>query len=86
MYLSMPTIVESRLSSLWRSLRGERCLCFHCGEQMRVKNALGIDVNGTRQPMCCHGCLAIVHTVIRNELLDEYMSNKAATSVKVKND
>ncbi len=86
MYLSMPTLVESRLGNLWRSLRGERCQCFHCGEQMRIKNALSISVQGVQQPMCCHGCLAIVQTVLRNDLLEEYLANKSTVNPVVKND
>ena len=86
MYLSIPTIVESSLGSLWRSLRGERCNCFHCGEQMRVKNALHITVQGAQQPMCCHGCMAIVQTVIRNGLLEEYLANKVVSTATVQND
>ncbi|MBC3892566.1 heavy metal translocating P-type ATPase metal-binding domain-containing protein [Undibacterium sp. LX40W] len=82
----MPTLVESRFGNLWRSLRGERCQCFHCGEQMRVKNALSLCVRDVSQPMCCHGCLAILQTIIQNDLLDEYLANKSTVNPVVNND
>ncbi|MBC3882285.1 heavy metal translocating P-type ATPase metal-binding domain-containing protein [Undibacterium sp. LX22W] len=53
---------------------------------MRVKNALSLCVRDVSQPMCCHGCLAILQTIIQNDLLDEYLANKSTVNPVVNND
>lgn len=50
--------------------------CFHCGEKMRKSNALTTQFDGRMQAVCCHGCLAVLHAVEQNKLVDEYMQNK----------
>lgn len=76
MNLSLPSQFVSRLDAWLHALRGETCQCYHCGETMRVKNALHIDVLGQAQPMCCHGCYAVVQTIVRDGLLDQYLAAK----------
>ncbi|MFZ6707765.1 heavy metal translocating P-type ATPase metal-binding domain-containing protein [Undibacterium sp. TC9W] len=55
---------------------GEKTDCFHCGKKMRKSNALTAHFNGHTQPVCCHGCLAVLRAVEHNNLVDEYMKNK----------
>ncbi|MCH8621665.1 heavy metal translocating P-type ATPase metal-binding domain-containing protein [Undibacterium sp. TS12] len=45
---------------------------------MRKANALTARFNGGLHPVCCHGCLAVLHAVERNKLVDEYLQNKAS--------
>ncbi|MFZ6742693.1 heavy metal translocating P-type ATPase metal-binding domain-containing protein [Undibacterium sp. JH2W] len=59
----------------------EKIDCFHCGEKMRKHNALTTCFNHRMQPVCCHGCLAILHAVEQNNLVSEYMQNKASQVV-----
>lgn len=56
----------------------EKLDCFHCGEKMRKANALTARFNGGLHPVCCHGCLAVLHAVERNKLVDEYLQNKSS--------
>ncbi|MBC3906412.1 heavy metal translocating P-type ATPase metal-binding domain-containing protein [Undibacterium umbellatum] len=68
-------------SVLFSFKTGEKIDCFHCGEKMRKSNALTVQFNGYTQPVCCHGCLAILSTVEQNNLVNEYMKNKASQPV-----
>lgn len=43
-------------------------------------NMLTTRFNGMVQPVCCHGCLAVLRTVEQNNLVDEYMKNKTGLS------
>lgn len=59
----------------------EKIDCFHCGEKMRKSNALTASFDGLMQPVCCHGCRAILRTVEQNKLVAEYMKNKASQTL-----
>ncbi|MBI3728739.1 MAG: hypothetical protein HY254_10475 [Burkholderiales bacterium] len=48
---------------------------------MRKSNALTTSFDGFMQPVCCHGCLAILRTVEQNKLVAEYMKNKASQTL-----
>ena len=57
----------------------ERIPCFHCNEQMRKEKALMATFNGTSYPVCCHGCLAVLKTIERNGLTQQYLLEKYGT-------
>lgn len=76
MNLTLPNHFLSRLDAWMTAVRGESCTCFHCGESMRVKNALTVQLKGEAQPVCCHGCQAVVQTILREGLLDQYLTAK----------
>ena len=59
----------------------EKTDCFHCGEKMRKSNALSASFDGRMQPVCCHGCMAILRTVEQNKLVAEYMKNKVSQTL-----
>lgn len=78
----MASVFSSFFESVLFPLKaGEKTDCFHCGEKMRKSNALTARFNGQLQPVCCHGCLAILRTVEQNNLVNDYMKNKASQSV-----
>ncbi|MFZ6871079.1 heavy metal translocating P-type ATPase metal-binding domain-containing protein [Undibacterium sp. Di27W] len=73
-------------SSLFETVRlsfsaGEKIDCFHCGEKMRESNALTVCFNHHPQAVCCHGCLAILRAIEQNNLVPEYMQNKASQAI-----
>ena len=45
--------------------------CFHCGEPVPLGFDLSLEVDGTEQPMCCNGCLAVA-SLIQNAGLGRY--------------
>ncbi|WP_295751136.1 heavy metal translocating P-type ATPase metal-binding domain-containing protein [Undibacterium sp.] len=55
----------------------EKILCFHCNDKMRKKNALMASFNGASHPVCCHGCLAVLNTIVSNGLTEQYLQAKA---------
>lgn len=57
--------------------RREKILCFHCEESMRKDNALMAVFNGASHPVCCHGCLAVLQTIERNGLIQQYLAARA---------
>ncbi|MES2040805.1 MAG: heavy metal translocating P-type ATPase metal-binding domain-containing protein [Pseudomonadota bacterium] len=59
----------------------EKTACFHCGEKMHKSNALTTSFDCRMQPVCCHGCLAILRTVEQNKLVAEYMRNKVGQTL-----
>ncbi|MFZ6748253.1 heavy metal translocating P-type ATPase metal-binding domain-containing protein [Undibacterium sp. Ren11W] len=59
----------------------EKILCFHCNDKMRKKNALMATFNGANYPVCCHGCLAVLKTIERNGLTEQYLHTKASETV-----
>jgi len=61
----------------FRTQRVEKIDCYHCGEKMRETKALYIKFNGHQRAVCCHGCLAILHAIERNKMVDEYLQTKS---------
>jgi Cu2+-exporting ATPase len=51
--------------------------CFHCGEQVPVGEDFSVDINGTRQPMCCVGCRAVASLIAANGLENFYQQRTA---------
>ncbi len=46
--------------------------CFHCGEKIPPDIDLSVEIQGERQPMCCHGCKAVAQAIVDNHLEDFY--------------
>ncbi|WP_186864229.1 heavy metal translocating P-type ATPase metal-binding domain-containing protein [Undibacterium griseum] len=67
------------LSNLWTPAKNktEKITCYHCGEKSFPKKTLYVVFNGTEQPVCCHGCLAVLKTIEKNHLIPEYLQTKA---------
>lgn len=63
---------------LSRFFKREKCTCFHCGERMRKEGALMATFQNERQPVCCHGCLAVLNTIQKNGLIEAYLQAKQA--------
>lgn len=51
--------------------------CYHCGLPIPLATNISTDIDGTDQPMCCHGCLA-VYKAIRAAGLDDYYQDRQA--------
>lgn len=62
---------------LRRFSTGEKIHCFHCDEKMRKENALLAAFNGNAEPVCCHGCLAILQVIVRNGMTTQYLHIKS---------
>ncbi|MFZ6820226.1 heavy metal translocating P-type ATPase metal-binding domain-containing protein [Undibacterium sp. Ji22W] len=61
---------------LSRFFKREKCLCFHCGESMRKDAALMATFQQVQQPVCCHGCLAVLNAIEQNGLIEDYLQAK----------
>ncbi|MBC3934891.1 heavy metal translocating P-type ATPase metal-binding domain-containing protein [Undibacterium sp. CY7W] len=48
-------------------------VCFHCGERSRPSQTLYIQFNHAQQAVCCHGCLAILQAVEKNQMTADYL-------------
>ncbi|WP_268973013.1 heavy metal translocating P-type ATPase metal-binding domain-containing protein [Undibacterium baiyunense] len=73
MQLALSHIYGTYFSRLFKR---EKCLCFHCGESMRKDGALMVTFQQTQQPVCCHGCLAVLNTIQSNGLVEQYLQSK----------
>ena len=56
----------------------EKIVCYHCGEKMRESKSLYLKFNGQQRALCCHGCLAILQTIERNNMVADYLHAKSA--------
>ena len=75
MQLALSQFYGNHLS---RFFKREKCLCFHCGERMRKEGALIAVFQHQSQPVCCHGCLAVLNAIEMNGLVDEDLRSKHA--------
>ncbi|WP_369123423.1 heavy metal translocating P-type ATPase metal-binding domain-containing protein [Undibacterium fentianense] len=73
MHLSPSQFFHTHIAPLFKR---ERCLCYHCGESMRVEGALTVNFQHVLRPVCCHGCLAVLNTIQQNGLTEEYLRSK----------
>lgn len=74
----MALTLSGLFSALSLSGRQEqRLVCYHCDETMRQSQALYVSFNGDTRAVCCHGCLAILKTIERNRMVDDYLQTKA---------
>lgn len=73
MQLALSQFYDHHLS---RFFKREKCLCFHCGESMRKEGALMATFQQVQQPVCCHGCLAVLNTIQSNGLIEAYLQSK----------
>jgi Cu2+-exporting ATPase len=46
--------------------------CFHCGLPVPPGADYGVEIDGVRQPMCCHGCQAVAKAILDAGLGDFY--------------
>ena len=46
--------------------------CFHCGLPVPSGADYGVEIDGVRQPMCCHGCQAVAQAILDAGLGDFY--------------
>ncbi len=46
--------------------------CFHCGLPVPPGADYGVEIDGVRQPMCCHGCQAVAKAILDGGLGDFY--------------
>jgi hypothetical protein len=60
----------------------EKIHCFHCDEKMRKEHALLAVFNGNPEPVCCHGCLAVLQTIERNGMTKQYLHNKTLQKIE----
>lgn len=51
--------------------------CFHCGLLVPAGLDLHVTVQGSPQPMCCHGCEAVARTIVDYGLEDYYRHRSA---------
>ncbi|MFZ6773607.1 heavy metal translocating P-type ATPase metal-binding domain-containing protein [Undibacterium sp. SXout7W] len=61
---------------------GGKIDCYHCSEKMHEHRALTVNFNGITQPVCCHGCLAILKTIEKNGMIAEYLQAKSHTKTE----
>ncbi len=46
--------------------------CFHCGDTIAKGIELSVNIDDTKQSMCCLGCHAVAQTIVDNNLTDYY--------------
>ncbi|MFD1006733.1 heavy metal translocating P-type ATPase [Oceanisphaera ostreae] len=51
--------------------------CFHCGEAIPSGRRFLLELDGTAQPFCCPGCLAVAETIIDCGLASYYQHRTA---------
>ncbi|MFC0350890.1 heavy metal translocating P-type ATPase metal-binding domain-containing protein [Undibacterium danionis] len=76
MHLALSQFCDVQFSRFSRFLKREKCLCFHCGESMRKDRALMATFQQQQHPVCCHGCLAVLHAIEKNHLVQDYLRSK----------
>ena len=62
-HLSRATILTDRV---------DQQECFHCGLPVPPGADYGVEIDGVRQPMCCHGCQAVAKAILDGGLGDFY--------------
>jgi len=50
----------------------EQQTCFHCGLPVPANADYAVEIDGRRQPMCCHGCQAVAQAIVDGGLGDFY--------------
>lgn len=76
MQLALAHFCDVHFSRLSRFFKREKCLCFHCGESMHKEHALMATFQQQQYPVCCHGCLAVLHAIEKNNLVEDYLRSK----------
>ncbi|MFZ6726082.1 heavy metal translocating P-type ATPase metal-binding domain-containing protein [Undibacterium sp. MH2W] len=72
-------ITFSQLLALspFHAARVEKIACYHCDEKMRQTKALYVKFNGQQRAVCCHGCMAILQTIERNDMIEDYLAARS---------
>ena len=65
----MSAPAESLVSNLSAAAESS---CFHCGLPIPPGTHYAAVIDGQRQPMCCHGCEAVVEAIVAAGLTDFY--------------
>jgi hypothetical protein len=76
MHLAVSQFCDVHFPRFSRFLKREKCACFHCGESMRKEHALMATFQQQQYPVCCHGCLAVLNAIEKNNLVDDYLRSK----------
>ncbi|MBC3932699.1 MULTISPECIES: heavy metal translocating P-type ATPase metal-binding domain-containing protein [Undibacterium] len=72
--LTMISALSNFLSRLQLpSAEKKSVVCFHCGECSRPSQTLYTQFDNARQAVCCHGCLAILQAVEKNQMTAAYL-------------
>jgi len=61
--------------------RPESLACYHCGEQVSVRDVVKHTFHGQSRDLCCHGCEAVLMMVESNGLTDTYLRDKASAAI-----
>lgn len=66
------------ISALFASkqIRTARLACYHCHQSMIEDQAISVQFAGANQLVCCHGCQAVLQTIVANHLVDDYLQMK----------
>ena len=51
--------------------------CYHCGLPIPADANYAVDIDSTRQSMCCAGCQAVAQTIVDSGLVDYYRHRDA---------
>ena len=59
--------------------------CFHCGLPVPKGLNINVEIDGTPQPMCCHGCEAVAQAIVDSGMDSYYRfrTENAATAREV---
>ena len=73
------TAKQGKLETLFESGKpGTQELCYHCHEPVSRFSNISTNINGVKQPLCCHGCKAAVE-FIHGSGLTEFYQRRAQT-------
>jgi len=53
--------------------------CYHCGDQVALRDAVVHEFHGAPRDLCCHGCVAVLMMIEANSLTNDYLRDKAIT-------
>jgi len=53
--------------------------CYHCGDQVALRDVVVHDFHGESRQLCCHGCEAVLMMVEANGLSNAYVRGKSTT-------
>lgn len=72
LFSRIPTIAHD----FFNQLTEEKLDCFHCDDRMRKSKAVPILFDGEIRQVCCHGCAAILASIEKVHLIEEYYQSK----------
>ena len=66
-----------QLRSYWLA---EKVPCFHCGDSVRKSGAVTAHFDGADRLVCCRGCAAVLTTVEKMGMKQQYYEEKQSAS------